>query len=135
MSAIHDERQDEVDEAVDPKLVRLLAEKVVGLPVNYTSPAAEVSALVSAGGGRLCGFSVYNGNAATRFLQFFDATVLPANGTVPTLVYPVQAGATFWLEYLRPRVFQRGIYVAKSTTATTLTVGSGADQLFDVQYV
>lgn len=102
--------------------------------INSTSTAKETGRVVKAGPGRVYGVSYYNDNAATRYLQFFDATSAPADTAVPLITVPVAAGASTYINFGRyGRLFETGIYVCNSTTDVTKTLGS-ADGLFDVQY-
>jgi len=103
-------------------------------PVSFNRGAALASAVVKAGPGALYGWNVTNGNAAARWLQFFDATTLPADTSVPLFSIPLAIGGSSNISLIRPRVFLKGIIVCNSSTAATKTIGA-ADSLFDIQYV
>lgn len=103
-------------------------------PFNFNPAAAAASGVVKAGPGALFGWTVANGNAALRWLQFFDATTVPADTTIPTLSIGMAIGASSVITLIRPRIFLKGIVVCNSSTATTKTVGA-ADSIFDIQYV
>lgn len=102
---------------------------------NASSSALEASRVVKASAGTLFRLTAFNNNAATRYLQVFDATSAPAEGTVPSIP-PVEvlAGKTVMVEYTGDgRSFSTGITVLNSSTAATKTIG-GSDFLFDAQY-
>ena len=107
------------------------------LPSNASRGLLVSSLLVVAGQCRLLGFSVFNSNAATRYILLFDAPSagVPANGAVPLMAWQVPSLSTLDISYTDPgRIFDRGCWIVNSTTSTTLTIGS-ADQLIDAQYV
>lgn len=69
----------------------------------------------------------------TRYLMVFDATSLPANGTVPTIPsVQVAAGFTGSLFGGSSFPFNTGITVACSSTAATLTIATTDDAAFFV---
>lgn len=79
------------------------------------------------------GFTVYNSNAAPRFVCVLEGGTLPANGAVPLFTLNAASqqavGAAFTPN---GRFCENGLVLALSTTDTTLTI-AGADGLFDVQ--
>jgi len=102
-------------------------------PRNANEQALRSSIVAFTGRMRLIGFTVFSSNVAAQFIQVFDDDALPANGAVPLFPLPI-AASNFVSAYFgsRGRRFDRGIVIANSTTATTLTAGA-ADCLFDVQ--
>lgn len=70
-----------------------------------------------------------------QFIQLFDAETLPAEGAVPTLVYPVAATSSCAAAFIPPRAFQNGVVILASSTQHTKTIAVSADTLFDVQYL
>lgn len=68
-----------------------------------------------------------NTNAATRYLQIFDAAALPADATVPKASIAVATGQTYVLNV--PWSCTTGIVLCNSTTALTKTLGA-ADSIF-----
>lgn len=98
-----------------------------------TSSAAEASSVTKASAGRLYGFVFSNGNGATRYLQFFNSTTVPADTAVPFLVYKVAAGETVreWFGMGIP--FSTGIAWCNSSTQNTKTIGS-TDSIANVFY-
>lgn len=77
-----------------------------------------------------------NAAAATRYAQFFDATAVPADGSVPTLI-PVAVAAGATLSYSFPgggRYFRNGFCWCSSSTQGTKTL-AGADFWVEVDFV
>jgi hypothetical protein len=71
---------------------------------------------------------VYNDSASTRYIQFFNATTLPADTTVPALPpLVVAAGTNVALDVFTGVYFDTGIVVASSSTDATLTITGAAD--------
>lgn len=106
-----------------------------GYPKNATSPALAKSIVAKSGCSKLFGFTATSTNVAAQFIQVFDATAVPANGTVPLLTVNVAAASSAGAYFgAIGRSFDRGIVLANSTTQGTLTLGA-ADTIFDVQFV
>lgn len=102
---------------------------------NSTSVKLGSSLVVKSGSGRLFGVSGFNSNAAAQFILGFDATAIPANGTVPQFVMKAPASDNFWSSWAPNwRDFRDGWVFANSSTSSTLTIGS-ADCWFDAQYL
>lgn len=102
-------------------------------PDMDTSSAAEASSVTKASAGVLYGFTFSNANAATRYIQFFNSTTVPADTTVPVIVFMCPAGQTISAEWPKGRYFSTGISWSNSSTQNTKTIGS-ADSLADVHY-
>ncbi len=101
----------------------------------YISAAAEASSVIKASAGNLFGAYMVNTNVAVRYFQVFNSTTVPAEGTVPVLVFPVQPGSTFSFDTGKfSNYFTTGISVCNSSTLATKTIGT-ADSLFYVQYL
>lgn len=109
-------------------------ERVSGLPLNIHSNALAASIIAKTGPGALYGFTVLNTNAGAQYIQVFDATSLPADTSLPAVVFRVPGGSHLPIEYTTPRAFQYGIVLCNSSTAATKTIGA-ADCFFDVQYL
>lgn len=106
-----------------------------GLPCNSTSNVLEVTRVVKSGAGVLFGFSGFSNAAAAQFIQVFDSQTLPVNTNVPVAILTVPAGSNFSLDFGNwGRAFSRGIILACSSTAATLTLGT-ATCWYDAQYV
>lgn len=105
------------------------------LPFNAYSPGLSASFVASVGNVRLYGLTVYNSKLSAQYVLVFDAVAVPANGAVPTMpAFKVATDANLGVYFGSVgRWFDRGIVLANSSTATSLTIGS-ADCWFDVQY-
>ena len=79
------------------------------------------------------GFTVYNSNAAAGFLCVLEGGVVPGNGAVPLFTVALPASSEKAVAFApNGRFCENGLVLAKSTTDSTLTIGS-ADLLIDVQ--
>ena len=105
-----------------------------GYPLSVSSQALQSAFLVTSGPARLFGFQVYSNKASAQFVQLFDTPTAPGAGAIPVATFTVGAVSNLPVAYPWPgRWFGRGIWLANSTTAATLTAGS-ADCYYDVQY-
>lgn len=102
-------------------------------PRNGTSSKLEAAHVALAGEGRVFGFTVYNSNAAAQFILVFDRNSIPTDGATADLVFKAPAGDSLGVNWIPGRWFRSGCVLCNSSTAPTLTAGSG-DCLFDVQY-
>lgn len=104
------------------------------LPINIHSNALAASITVKSGQAILYGFTVLNTNASAQFIQVFDARTLPAEGTVPVVVFTVAGSSQLGVNWIPGRTFRQGVVICNSSTAPTKTIGA-ADCFFDVQFV
>lgn len=104
------------------------------LPLNISSLALEASRVVKSGPGRLYGFTVTNTSASAQYIQVFDASTLPADGSIPNELFRVSAGVSFPVQWIPWRTFNVGCVICNSSTAATKTIGS-ADCFFAVQFL
>lgn len=100
--------------------------------MKSTSTAAEASRTVAAPG-RLFSVVATNTGSVNQFLQIFDAAALPANGTVPLVSIPLNAGEVQFLDVNLGLPMGTGICACVSTTRGTKTLGA-ADTLFVIAY-
>ena len=99
------------------------------LPYGYHSGAALVASdvIVNDGPGRLFNLTVTTQSASDQYIMLFDATAVPANGTVAVAAFKVPAGSTARIDFgLRGKAFRNGICWSNSSTLPTKTTG-GAD--------
>ncbi len=100
---------------------------------NANSRAVANSLIVSQSPSLLCGFTV--SSIAAQFIQIYDASAVPAEATVPLIVFSVPATSVLPVAFVPyPRSFRNGIVICNSSTQHTKTIGS-ADCIFDVQFV
>lgn len=97
------------------------------------STAAEASSISKASSGVLYGFSFSNGNASTRYIQFFNSTTIPADTSVPFAVFDCPAGKTIGVSWPEGLPFSTGLCWCNSSTMNTKTIGS-ADSLANVNF-
>jgi len=79
---------------------------------------------------------VTNASGATRYLHLFNTTVVPADGSMPSLIpIPVLNGATVSITYPEGgRYLSAGLSWCSSTTQATKTLG-GADFWLEADFV
>lgn len=79
---------------------------------------------------------VTNATAATRYVQLFNATALPADATVPDMIpVPIIGGATMSISFPEGRYFGTGLCWCSSTTQATKTIGGASDFWMEIDYV
>ena len=103
-------------------------------PQSVSSVAYAASIQVKIGEGLLYGFSVYSSKGSAQFIQVFDTGSAPTNGAIPVAIFTVAATANLPVEWVHPRHFGAGCWIANSSTGQTLTAGS-SDTWFDVQFM
>jgi hypothetical protein len=109
-----------------------MSEVLYALRANVVAQAASLVVKASKGG--LLRITGFNALAGTQFLQVFDASALPADASVPLLVYALSASSPFEVNFGHtPMPMQNGIVVCNSTTGPTKTIGA-ANCLFTVLY-
>jgi len=100
------------------------------------STAWEKAKIVSANNAILYSASLSNKGGTNLYLMVFDASSLPANGTIPTMP-PLLVGPTDTRSISNlplPDKFSTGIVVAASSTQETLTTDTSNNSFFYVQY-
>lgn len=102
---------------------------------SSTSTAYEASRVIKSSPGVLHSITGFNSKGTLQYIQLFNATSLPANGTVPTVMFMVNAFSNFSYSFDNSgRFFSSGIIICNSSTGPTKTIGS-ADCWFDVLYI
>lgn len=98
--------------------------------------------IVNTGPCLLIGASVFNSNASGQFVQLFDGTAAPANGTQPAAVFAVagfvaaSAAGNLGLYYgSAGRPFLNGCVICISSTSSTYTAAGANDCYIDAEYV
>lgn len=101
---------------------------------NVSSSAYEKSHVVSNAPCTLVSWGVTNKGVSDLWLLVFDATALPANGTVPSRrPIPVPAGYPGGDERARGTSLAVGCVLALSTTSSSLTLVGTDDGWFDAE--
>ncbi len=103
-------------------------------PTNATSTVYATNLVVKASAGVLYSVTGYNSRTSAQFIQFHNATSLPADTAVPVVTFIVTGASNFsWDLSKFGRYFSTGIVICNSSTGPTKTVGA-ADCWFDAQY-
>lgn len=130
---LHDNADGTFSEGVYPGVVHTLSDDTALVATNGSSTAFENSRVLKNSAGWLWSFSVHNKNNSPQWVMLFDLTALPANATVPKMVWPIGAQDTLEIEYLIGRYCGTGIVLAASSTEASLTVATDASVLIDGQ--
>jgi hypothetical protein len=101
---------------------------------NATVTAYATNLVVKASAGTIYMLTGYNSLASSQFIQVHNAISLPADATVPAVMFYVPATSNFSFDFgVYGRFFSTGIVVCNSTTGPTKTIGA-ANCWFDAQY-
>lgn len=94
----------------------------------YDSAGLATGGVVAAHESDLQGFIVTNASGSIRYLQFFNATSVPADATVPVIApFILQPGSTASFDVPDGFAFTTGISWASSSTLATKTITGTAD--------
>jgi hypothetical protein len=85
--------------------------------------------------GRLISLQGYNSKTVAQFIQLFDKTSVPLDGTIPVMTFTVPKQSNFSFDIpMGAMPFANGIVVCNSSTATTKQIGS-ADCFFTAMVI
>jgi len=98
------------------------------LRANHIEPSRDDKAITYKGNGTLCEFTVWNGNAGTRYLMLFYGRDVPTDGHHPRRQWTLTTEQTFDGIFPAGIPFKSGITLVMSTTKNVLTqVPKGTD--------
>lgn len=115
----------------DGELAELQADSRGALRTNpkvkttYTKPTAlAASAIVHTAPCRLVELHAENASASDRFLQIFDGTTLPTDGTAPHYCVKIPAGGQISLTFDTELTLASGMVWCTSSTRATKTIAA-----------
>ena len=107
---------------------------VANAPTNASTTAYAASLIVKASAGVLYIITGFNSRSSGQFIQIFDSATLPADTSVPKVIFYVESNSNFSFDLgAYGRAFSSGIVICNSSTGPTKKIGA-ADCWFDVQY-
>ena len=103
---------------------------------SLSSPTAYTNALVASNKpANLYGLTGYNSNTSAYWVQIFNKTTIPNDGSVPIIIIYVPGSSAFSYNTGDfPIAFSNGIVWCTSTTAATKTIGSSSDTWVNLSY-
>jgi hypothetical protein len=107
---------------------------VANAPTNASTTAYAASLIVKASAGVLYIVTGFNSRSSGQFIQIFDSATLPADTSVPKVIFYVESNSNFSFDLgVYGRAFSSGIVICNSSIGPTKKIGA-ADCWFDVQY-
>lgn len=107
---------------------------VANAPTNASTTAYAASLVAKASAGVLYMITGFNSRSSGQFIQVFDSATLPADSSVPKVIFYVESNSNFSFDLgVYGRAFSSGIVISNSSTGPTKKIGA-ADCWFDVQY-
>lgn len=102
----------------------------------YQTSAVAASGVVTATGRNyFFAISGYNNNTSAQFIQLFDSATVPADATVPKIVFRAEGSRNFYYDtFDRGVFFTNGISWSNSSTLATKTIGSADVMVTGVEY-
>lgn len=92
---------------------------------TYTKPTTlAASAIVHTAPCRLVELHAENSSASDRYLQLFDGTTLPVDGTAPHYCVKIPAGGQISLTFEAEFLFESGLVWCTSSTRATKTIAA-----------
>lgn len=101
-------------------------------PLNAQSAALEASRVISTHACTIYGITVFNGHTESLFIQVFDATTVPAEGTLVNAdLWKVQPNQVAMIDYGdQGKRFTVGAVVLLSSTGSTKTIAGNVGLFF-----
>lgn len=115
-----------------PPVVLSTATSVGRRSANTNGKAKDLQ--VSTRGASLYTVSAFNASGTDLYLQAFDASAEPADGTAPKLVTPVYQHSSGGFNFPVGKDFTYGIYLCVSTTDATKSRVSVDSAMLDAEY-
>lgn len=104
-------------------------------PFKSTSTAYESSHIVKASPGILYGIAGYNSSNSAVFIQIFDSTTVPNDGTAPDFIIYTSASGNYSVDFgIYGRPMSTGIVFVSSSTGPIKTI-TGNTAWFDGIYI
>lgn len=100
----------------------------VDLNATWSDTLAGLSGVIKASAGTFieADFANTGGTAGvTLYLQFFNSTTVPVDGTAPSLFFPIPLALGSKISLRAPRAFSTGLSWCASTTIATKTIATG----------
>jgi hypothetical protein len=117
----------------------LTANQIPAFTNSPTNLGTVNQAVLKASAGAVFKIYCYNKNAATRFFQIHNKATAPVNTDVPVESFPVAANSALLIDIAfwgaTGRICSTGVAWAFSSTETTLTLATAANQTSSVGYL
>lgn len=105
------------------------------LPKSISTTAYSNYLIIKNSGGVLYNIIGYNSSDNDQFIQIFDSSSLPTDGSIPVIIFKILSQCNFSFDLgAVGRLFRDGIIICNSSTATTKTIGA-SDCWIDAQYL
>jgi hypothetical protein len=101
----------------------------------YQTTAVAASGVATTVDSHFLGIHGYNNNASAQFIQLYDSATVPADTTIPKIVFNAPGNSNFFFDVnTRGIRFQNGISWSNSSTLATKTIGAADIFVAGVEY-
>lgn len=107
---------------------------IQGADATANSGALAKSLVASAVPGRVYSVSIWNSSGADRYIQIHDTASVPADATVPKIVFKCSADSEKAVDFQDGRICGTGITIVVSTTSDAKTITLTNDCIIDCTY-